>query len=777
MEPGKRLGHYEILDRLGAGGMGEVYRARDSSLDRDVAIKVLPEDFASDAGRLARFEREAKLLASLNHPNIATIFGFEESDGVRFIAMELVEGQSLADRIEASGRIKIDEALEIARQIALALEAAHEASVIHRDLKPANVQVTPDGTVKVLDFGLAKAYEVEGSEPSSDLSHSPTMMAATGTGVIMGTAPYMSPEQARGTPVDKRSDIWSFGCVLYEILTGRRAFGGETVSDTLAAILRADPDLGALPADTPGAVRRLLTRCLDKDPRLRLHHVADARLEILDGLVGLDAGVDLHVASTPERPFVPALVATGVIAAILSGFAVWSLIETRESSAPQPSRWLFEPPNDGRFMALNGEGPWLPYPPMAVSEDGTLLAYAAAIGDEPVHLWLRNIDGLEVRQVPGTEGAELPFFSSEGDWLGFWAGGELQKVRLEGGRPEKIADMTARPRGVTWEADDTVVFGGDNTGLQRVVAGGEPVQITRPDVGRLEQYHGWPSVLPGGGIVFTVVTGEGGELAVLSPDGVVGVLPGTEGSAQPHYLDSGHLVFFRSGGLAMAPFDPAAGELTAAIMPFVDDVLTGWDAGLNLGIFAVSASGSLVHFASESAFEQNRIVLVDRQGNVAPLPGDRPRKYGYLPAVSPDGTRLAVTNRSDRPSGDVWVRDLETGSERRLTRGDRSVSIQPFWTTDGLHLFFGSFTDASDPFVIYRMLPDGSGIDLVLSRPYSQYPTGVSQDYLLFRERHPVTGRDLYLWSLEGDGDAQSFAATPANEFDGSFSPDGQYVA
>ena len=290
---GKTLGHYEILAPLGEGGMGQVYRARDTTLDRDVAIKVLPEDFASDAGRLARFEREAKLLASLSHPNIATIFGFEESDGVRFIAMELVEGQSLAERIQASGRIEVDEALEIARRIALALEAAHEAGVIHRDLKPANVQVAPDGTVKVLDFGLAKAYEAEGSEPSSDLSHSPTMMAATGTGVIMGTAPYMSPEQARGKLVDKRSDIWSFGCVLYEMLAGKRAFDGRTVSDTMASILKEEPDWTALPETTSAIIQLLLRQCLEKDADRRLHDIADARIGIVNTIADPERGISL----------------------------------------------------------------------------------------------------------------------------------------------------------------------------------------------------------------------------------------------------------------------------------------------------------------------------------------------------------------------------------------------------------------------------------------------------------------------------------------------------
>ena len=773
---GTTLSHYKITEKIGQGGMGEVYRATDTKLKRNVALKILPESFAQDPHRMGRFQREAEVLASLNHPNIAGVYGLEHDADSHAIAMELVEGKTLAARI-SKGAIPPEEALQIALQIAEALEAAHEKRIIHRDLKPANVMVTPNGKVKVLDFGLAKAFDRGGTDLSQ--SNSPTLsIAATQQGFILGTAAYMSPEQARGQEVDTRTDIWAFGCVLYEILTGRRAFGGETVSDTLAAILRADPDLAALPEDTPRAVRRLLTRCLHKDPRLRLHHVGDARLEVLDGLAGLDAEVDLPLTAMPQRRFVPALLVTGVVAAVLSGLAVWSSIGTRESAAPQLSRWLFEPPNGGRFRALNGEGPWLPYPPIAVSADGELLAYAAAVTDGPVHLWLRNVDGLDVRQVPGTEGAELPFFSPDGAWLGFWADGALQKVRVEGGRPEKIADIPSRPRGAAWAADDTVVFGGDNTGLQRVAAGGIPVEITEPDAERLEQYHGWPSLLPGGGIAFTVVTGEGGELAVLSPDRVVRVLRGTEGSAQPHYLDTGHLVFFRSGGLVAASFDPASGELTAAITPVVDDVLTGWAAGLDLGVFALSATGNLFHFAGESGFEQNRIVLVDRQGNTGPLPGDRPGKYSYLPAVSPDGKRLAVSNRSDRPSGDVWLRDLETGSEGRLTRAESVVSIRPCWTTDGLQLFFSAYSvDAPDPFDIYRMLPDGSGVELVLSRPYSQQPDGVSQDYLVFGERHPSTGKDLYLWPLEGDGDAIGFATTWANEFHGSFSPDGRYLA
>ncbi len=763
---GKTLGHYEILSPLGAGGMGQVYRARDTKLDRDVAIKVLPEDFASDAGRLARFEREAKLLASLNHPNIATIFGFEESDGVRFIAMELVEGQSLADRIEASGRIKIDEALEIARQIALALEAAHEASVIHRDLKPANVQVTPDGTVKVLDFGLAKAYEAQGSEPSSDLSHSPTMMAATGTGVIMGTAPYMSPEQARGQSVDKRSDIWSFGCVLYEMLTGRRAFDGETVGDTLAAILKDEPDLGALPANTPAAVRRLLSRCLEKDPSLRLRDAGDARLEVLDGLAGADVGFDPPAAAAGLPRLVPALVATAIVAAVLSGVAVWSLIGGSPNPASQPSRWIFEPPDGARFTTLGGAGPWLPYPPVALSPDGNLLAYAAAVGEEPVRLWLRDMDSLDVRSVPGTEGAGQPFFSPDGERLVFWADGVVLQVRVDAGRPERIADFPQPLRGAAW-TDDGAILLGSQDGLWRL-ADGAPPALLNPL--RVENPH----VLPGGGIVFTVA---GGRLAVLFPDGTVNNLPGTDGAAQPHYLDSGHLVFFRSGGLAAASFDPVAGELTGAVIPVVDDVLTGWVAGADLGIFALSDSGNLVHFAGDNAFEQNRIVVVDRQGAAEALPGNRAGKYTDRPVVSSAGTVLAISDRGEGMSSQVWSGNLDTGAWNVLTPGFGTASIRPVWTTDAARLFFSSGFSDSNGFDIYRMRPDGSDQELMLSRPHDQFARGISRDYLVFTERHPVTGYDIYLWALDGGSEPVGVATTPANEFDPSFSPDGKYLA
>ncbi len=451
MEPGTELGHYEILTLLGAGGMGEVYRARDTTLDRDVAIKVLPKDFASDAGRLARFEREAKLLASLNHPNIATIFGFEESDGVRFIAMELVEGQSLAERIEASGRIEVDEALEIARRIALALEAAHEAGVIHRDLKPANVQVTPDGTVKVLDFGLAKAYAADGSDPSSGLSQSPTIMAATGTGVIMGTAPYMSPEQARGQPVDKRSDIWSFGCVLYEMLAGKRTFDGKTVSDTLASILKEEPDWAALPQTTSPLIQLLLRQCLEKEPDRRLHDIADARIGIVNTINDPDGGLGLTAGSgEAAKPSwwqtipTPVAAGLGVGIAAVTALAVWTLT-TQNQQPPAPPMHL--------ELRLTDEDLNLAFGGAVLSPDGTQIVYVAGPPFDP-ELYVRSLDQQEsTRLVSGS--AFRPFFSPDGQWVGFFTNSELKKVpvwaaRLRRSVPSILLDLETEAQAGGW---------------------------------------------------------------------------------------------------------------------------------------------------------------------------------------------------------------------------------------------------------------------------------------------------------------------------------------
>ena len=441
---GETLGHYRIVDKIGEGGMGVVYRAHDERLDRDVAIKVLPEAVAEDIQRLARFEREAKLLASLSHQNVATLHGLEEHEGQRFLVMELAEGETLAERIK-KGPIPVDDALEYARQIAEGLEAAHEQGIIHRDLKPANVMVSAEGKVKVLDFGLAKAFDPEASRPMSpeSLAESPTLTAdLTRGGVLLGSAPYMSPEQARGKPVDKRADIWAFGVILFEMLIGTRLFDGKTTSDILAAVLRAEPDWSKLPAQTPRPVGRLLRRCLDRDPRERLHDIADARLEIEEAITGPD-WASTEQAGQPEPTFRdrvraawPMLLATAVVGALLAGGATWKFSEVR-STIPGPSMRLALnlPPGVTMSVSVVGDdGPWL-----AISPDGRSLVFVGG-GEGRSQLYRRDLEQFDAIPMPGTEGGFHPFFSPDGGWVGFFADGKLKKIPLAGGPPQIIAE-------------------------------------------------------------------------------------------------------------------------------------------------------------------------------------------------------------------------------------------------------------------------------------------------------------------------------------------------
>ena len=587
--------------------MGEVYLAQDTRLGRKVAIKVLPAEFASDPERLARFEREAKLLASLNHPNIATIHGFDESDGVRFIAMELVEGQSLAERIEASGRIEVNEALEIARRIALALEAAHEAGVIHRDLKPANVQVTSDGTVKVLDFGLAKAYEADGSEPSSDLSHSPTMMAATGTGVIMGTAPYMSPEQARGHPVDKRSDIWSFGCVLYEMLVGKRTFDGETVGDTLAAIIRAEPDWRLLPENTPAIIQHVLRRCLEKDPSLRLHDIADARIEIVNTIVDPDSGITLTAGSGEAvrpslRRYFPTPIGVGLGIAVVAAATVltWTLTY-RDPQPPAPPMHLEVRLSDGHREAV-------------LSPDGTQIAYVVGTGNES-ELYVRSFDQLEgVRLVSGSVFA--PFFSPDGQWVGVFTARELKKVLVRGGTPLTICSFDLPFETGTWGVDDTIII--DSTsGLFGVSAsGGEPEPLTQLDQG--EDFHGFAQVLPDGkSVLFSSWVEEAGSssFAIEVLDLETRQRRLVQQGGHGLYVPTGHLVYHNQGTLFAVAFDLGELEVRGSPIPIVQGL--AFDVN-GVAQFSFSSTGTLA-YGSGAVVQRYPVVWVDRQGNTTPL--------------------------------------------------------------------------------------------------------------------------------------------------------------
>jgi len=748
---GARLGPYEILSPLGAGGMGEVYRARDPRLDREVAIKVLPEGFARDPERLARFEREAKVLASLNHPNIAAIYGLEESGGVRYLVLELAPGETLA------GPLAVEDALPICRQIVLALEEAHAKGVMHRDLKPDNVRVTSAGKVKVLDFGLAKAFH--GDVGGSDPSQSPTLTAAgrTREGTILGTAAYMSPEQARGRPLDKRTDIFSFGAVLYEVLAGRRAFPGESVSDTLAAVIRAEPNWTALPADTPANIRILLRRCLEKDLDRRLHDISDARLEIDE------RGVAVAPRRGPSLPWALAAVAIAAIAAAVWG---WARPARPAPGASQPVRRLVirlpegEPLALARLMPL-GEG----RPSFAISPDATRLVYVVE-RKGTTHLYLRALDQFEAAPIPRTEGGFGPFFSPDGRWIGFFAENKLKKVSVSGGDPVVLRDAR-NPYGGSWGADGTILFSeAMGTVLVRVPDTGGGVPQVVPVKDKTQRWV-WPEVLPGSKTA--LVTLRAGGVAVLSLEtGEHRLL--VEGGAGGRYAPSGHLVFSRAGSLLAAPFDLARLVVTgpsAVIVPGVR--VESWGAPQ----CAFSQDGAFVYAAGAAAGAASTPVWVDRQGKIQPV-GMPQRAYGTF-RLSPDGQRLAIQVLGPG-NRDVWVQDLARGTFTRLTlEGDNSL---PLWTPDGGRVVFSS--SRGGPPNLFWMPGDGSGEPeqlLKSDRPQNPYSCSPDGQTLAYAEQDPSTASDIYVAPLKGDRTPQPFLRTRFTEWGPAFSPDGRWIA
>ena len=591
---GQTLRHYRILEKLGAGGMGEVYLAEDTRLGRQVAIKVLLEAFAENPERLARFDREAKVLASLNHPHIGAIYGLEKNKGQTFLVLELIEGETLAERI-GRGSVPVPEALELGRQIAEALEAAHALGVVHRDLKPANVKITLEGQLKVLDFGLAKVLAPE--LPEADLTHSPTLtQPMTRTGIILGTAAYMSPEQARGQEAGTQADIWAFGCVLYEMLTGERAFRGGTVSDLLAAILQSEPDWKALPEDTPPLTRSLLRRSLAKDTARRLHDMADARLELEESIQEPALALGMTVAMPARRKVLPRrvlLTLTSVALAAVLGLAAWFWTRP-ELSAPAARRFNLQPPS-GVEIARSPAPAYL-----ALSPDGNWVAFRGVFATPPLRpqLYLRSVEELEARPLPGTEGALNPFFSPDSQWLGFVANDRLQKVPVGGGELLPIYEVAgASFRGASWGEDGTILFNDGFNGLWRVSAdGGEPEPVTTPDVDAGERNHRWPQHLPGGrAALFIVRTGypeSQNKIAVVSLDtGEYRTI--LTGGAYPRYVPRGYLVYCRLGTLYAVPFDLGRLEVTGDPRPVLEDVYFYYSSGSVA--FAVSDSGSLVY--------------------------------------------------------------------------------------------------------------------------------------------------------------------------------------
>ena len=760
---GTRLGPYDIVAALGAGGMGEVYRARDTKLGRDVALKILPDAFARDPDRLARFQREATTLASLNHPHIAQIYGFEEGSVagqfIRALVMELVEGEDLSLRI-ARGPLRLDDALPIARQIAEALAAAHEQGIVHRDLKPANIKLRPDGTVKVLDFGLAKALDQVTSSRAQDLSDSPTITSPANTmrGVILGTAAYMSPEQARGKPVDRRSDVWSFGCVLFEMLAGRRCFeSGDSVSDAIAAVLTREPDWSALPPDTPEPIRRLLRRCLNKNAAARLHHLADARLEIDEALASPIASSANHGSPTREGRVraVPWMIAVALAVVVVGLGVQLQMRAPLETALPVAQFEMNLPPGVEIYQGSSQV--------VAFSPTGSHVAFVGGNPNGLKHVYVRDLSQLDAVAVRGSDDALSCFFSPTGDAVGFITDLGVYTVSLRDLRVTSLAPYALNRSGGAWGRDGRVTFARDDGLWQVPSSGGTPTKLTTLAAG--ESLHAWPTAVNDGKtILFTSVPTTGVRSARVE---AVAVDTGKrqlliEGARFPRHTSSGHLVFYRESGLYAVPFD--AGRLVVAGQPI--EVAAGVEQDSSgAPIAEISSSGSLVYRRAGAA--SGRLVWVSRQG-VEQSVTDVPRAYLY-PHLSADNGRIVVGVGSD-----LWVQDTRRSTFTRLTSQQAETASYPIWTPDGKRIVFRT------PIGLRSIEADGSGRSLAIAGTTSgDFPSSVSPDgATLATARRTADGlADIYVISLAGDPAPRALVTGPAFEGGPQFSPDGRWMA
>ena len=776
LAPGHRLGVHEVLAPLGAGGMGEVYRAKDTRLGRDVALKLLPQRFVQDAERVARFRREAQILASLNHPNIAAIYGVEEADGAFALALELVEGEDLAKRLRR-GPVAVDEALAIAKQIAEGLEAAHEKGIVHRDLKPDNVKLTPDGTVKVLDFGLAKAWDGDGAAVASaaDLSQSPTLDRGTQAGIILGTAAYMAPEQARGKAVDKRADVWAFGVVLFEMLSGRRLFEGETVSDVLAAVLKTEPRWSLLPADTPPGVRALLRRCLERDPRQRLRDIGEARIALEPGAGPGSTRVQPEARVSSWRRALPwALVAAlGAVAGALMWNAKGAATTPRD-----PIRLAVELTDDPSVQPTDDAMGTT----AVLSPAGDRLAFVAE--GNPRLVYVRRLDGLTAAPVAGTEGAFSPFFSPDGGSIAFFANGKLKTVALSGGGVTTLADVES-PRGGAWLEDGTIVFAPRVDGaLVRVPAsGGTPAPATQLDAAAKERTHRWPEGLPGGrGLLYTAhsKTGQYAEasLVVEGPGGAPRKVL-VKGGYHGRYVASGHVLYRHEQALFAIPFDLDRLEVAGPAVPIVEGV-EGNDLNATAE-FSLSRGGLLAYkpISTRAAV----IDWLDRSGQRHPLRA-QPADYRGL-RLSPTGDRVALAIR-DLEGEDIWVLDLSRDTLSRLTFS-RETETGPVWTPDGRRITYASWYDDVDAMNLAWQRADGTGApERLTTSPDRQlegswHPSG---RFLAFTEVRPAASFDVMILPAAGNEKPglhpripEVFVSTPLDDSQPEFSPDGRWLA
>ncbi len=836
---GTKLAHYKVIAALGAGGMGEVWRAEDEKLGREVALKVLPEEFAQDPERMARFEREAKVLASLNHPNIATLYGLEtvvtepvipsgstfpssvipserseprdlgggsgqthsgshppdsstpaspgdasaRNDRVggaspgeasarndrsvaTFLVMELVEGEDLSERIKR-GPVPVEEATAIALQIAEALEAAHESGIVHRDLKPANIKLRPDGTVKVLDFGLAKAWEVDGSNPN--LSMSPTLTQhATAAGVILGTAAYMSPEQASGISADRRADIWAFGVVFWEMLTGNKLFEGETVSHVLASVLKDEVDLDELPPETPAYLKKLIGRCLRKKPKERLQAIGDARIVLTDGEdVAIGGARESVPAAGHSRPAWIAAGVAGVVAAILG-----AVLLAGGSAEPRVVRAAIPAP-PGTVFHLEPFNPGV----ATVSPDGNLVAFTARDPSGEFRLYLRGVDEGEAHAIDGTDGGHYPFWSPDSRWIGFVAKGKLRKVPATGGPVQTICDALDG-KGGTWNQDGVIVFTPNSTTpLYRVAAvGGEATPISELDVPRGDNSHRQPRFLPDGRRVLFYARNSGGD-----NDGWVRVIGLDEGGSGRNLVRSpssaryaaGHLLFVRDNILMAQSFDPQNLEFNGDAFPLADNVIVPSLTGA--GAFSASDDGVLVYQTGEQEV-MSQLQWFDRDGRPVAEIGDT-GLYDHV-ALSPDGTTAALAV-FDTALGadDIYLLDVERGVSTRFTF-DRANDDKPVWSPDGQSLVFASRRNGTQ--AIYRKSIGGTGeVELVYQTDVDVFPTGWSPDgrHIAFNQSGQGTGSDQWVLDLEGGPSAEIFYQTEAEDGVGTFSPDGRWLA
>ena len=750
LQPGTRLGPYEVLSAIGAGGMGEVYRAHDTKLRRDVALKVIPDAFALDPDRLARFKREAEVLASINHPHIAAIYGFEDSGDTHALVLELVGGDTLADRI-ARGAIPLEEALAIGRQICEALEAAHEQGIVHRDLKPANIKITADGVVKVLDFGLAKLAAEGGTANHADPAASPTITSPammTGVGVILGTAAYMAPEQAKGRQADKRSDIWAFGCLLYEMLTGRASFEGENVPDILSKVLQRDPDWTRVPPNVPTSVHRLMRLCLEKDPKKRRQAAGDVRIDIDQAL----AEASPAAPSVRTRGPLPARLAwISSAVALTAALAIPAAIHLRETPPAEMRLQIVTPPTRlPLHFALSPNGRYIVF---AASESST---------DATQRLYLRALDKTDAQPMAGTDGATYPFWSPDSRSVGFFASGSLKRVDISGG-PAQMLAPTPAPQGGAWHTDGTILYAPNTVSpLLRIPAsGGESVAVTRLDSPR-QLGHVRPSFLPAGRQFLFYATGEPDVSGIY-----LGSLGGPESTrltaADSHgeYLPPDRLAFVRQGDLVVRPLDAARAELTgdpATVIPSV-------------GAFSIAATGMLAYRAGDTS--RTSMSWFDRTGKAlgqapAPLNG---------PELSPDESRV-TGDRTVQGNRDVWIEDLVRGGLTRFTF-HAAVDGFPIWSPDGSQVIFESTRNGT--FDLWIKPSNGAAEEqLLLESPDTEWPLSWSQDgrFLLFQRSDLKTQWDLWALPMTGaDRTPIVVANTSFTERMGQFSPDGRWVA